>query len=357
MRVPTAIVPPGRLHFTAFWRRFQTTCWNRVGSASTRWSGRGQVDLDPDPGLLGLVPADLDGLVDQGVGVDGLGAEPELAPPGPHHVEQVVDQPGLQGDVAADHLQGGPEVRRDRGLLEQGGDHRQDRGQRGPQLVREDREEPVLDAAGGLGGLLGLAELGLDPEPLGDLGPHGLVGLGQLGGPLADAELEVLAGPAQLVLGLLPLGDVADDRQAQRVGPGVDPADADADRDRRAVLPREEEPLPRVEEAGLLAGGDQAPEVVGVGGGEQVGDAQGERRLALEAGQAEERRVEVDDASVAGVEDDQGVVGLAEDAEGDLDVAFGTHGRALRIAARPPARARPASRRGIHNYNNDMSGG
>ena len=38
-RVATWIVPPAGVNFAAFFTRFQTICWSRAGSASTR-SGR-----------------------------------------------------------------------------------------------------------------------------------------------------------------------------------------------------------------------------------------------------------------------------------------------------------------------------
>ena len=54
--------------------------------------------------------------------------------------------------------------------------------------------------------------------PLGDLGPHGLDGLGQLGGPVADAGLQLVSGLLQIGLDLLPLGDVADEARPSGSG-------------------------------------------------------------------------------------------------------------------------------------------
>ena len=87
--------------------------------------------------------------------------EPQLAADHPAEVQEVVDQPGLQRDVAADHRQVFLHLRRQaRGHLQQG-DGRDHRRQRGAQLVAEHGEEPVLGQAGGLGGLLGLLQLRL----------------------------------------------------------------------------------------------------------------------------------------------------------------------------------------------------
>ena len=141
------------MNLTAFLIRFQKTCWSRAGSASTWWRGGREVERRAAaPCRCDLAAADLDGLADQVVGVDDLPVQRQLAPDDPRHVEQVVDQPGLEVDVPADHLQGradlGRAVAGSSSIAETVG---QDGGQRGPQLVAEDGEELVLGPVGRLG--------------------------------------------------------------------------------------------------------------------------------------------------------------------------------------------------------------
>jgi hypothetical protein len=114
------------------------------------------------------VAADVGGLLDQRMDIDHLPVQRELAPGDPGHVEQVVDQAGLQLDASADHLQRRAELfgnRRD--LVEHRRDAGEHGGQRGSKLVAEDGKELVLRLFGpfGLaaGRLLGAEEPGALP--------------------------------------------------------------------------------------------------------------------------------------------------------------------------------------------------
>ncbi len=49
--------------------------------------------------------ADLDGAVQDGTQLDGLLVQFELAPHDARHIQEVINEPRLQLDVAADHLQ------------------------------------------------------------------------------------------------------------------------------------------------------------------------------------------------------------------------------------------------------------
>ncbi len=120
---------------------------------------RGQIRLDDQSLVVDLASDDVQDVLDQVVEMRRPAVEPQLPADHPAEVQQVVDQPGLQSDVAADHRQVFPHLGRQvRGHLQQahGRDHR---GQRGAQLVAEHGEEAVLRPARCLGRLLGLLQL------------------------------------------------------------------------------------------------------------------------------------------------------------------------------------------------------
>ncbi|CAA9379130.1 MAG: hypothetical protein AVDCRST_MAG64-500 [uncultured Phycisphaerae bacterium] len=150
------------------------------------------------------------------VQVDRLDVQVQLPLPDPGQVQDVVDQPGLELDVPADHRHPLPHVRRGRGV---GLDHlhgRQHGRQRGPQLVAEDGQEPVLGRA----------------RPL-RLGPGLPLGLVQAG-PLQ--RLGALAGERQqevLVVGRERVGLVEPEPEHADRGP----ADHERDARRRLRLP------------------------------------------------------------------------------------------------------------------------
>ena len=162
-------MPPSGVNFTAFLTRFQSTCWSLAGSALTWWSSAGQVEHE----FLGLAEdlalANLDGLLDQGVAVGDAPVQRHLALDDPHHVQQVVDQPGLEVDVLADHLQGRADLLGVGRPLQHRGGRQEDRVERRPQLVREDGEEVVLRPVGTLGLGQQAVPLLLVPPPVGDV--------------------------------------------------------------------------------------------------------------------------------------------------------------------------------------------
>src|SRR5262249_27101146 len=125
--------------------------------------------------------------------------------------------------------------------------------------------------------------------------------------------------------GVDPLRDVARNDQPERVRPGVDPADADVDRDRRFGLAAEGVTFPRVEQAGPEIGLREPLDPVRLVAGEKVPDPQLQEPWAREAGQSQGRRIDADDAMISRVEQQQGVVRLPEEAAGDLFVALGVH--------------------------------
>ncbi len=83
---------------------------------------------------------------------DLLHVEPNLAGHDAAEVEQVVDQPHLRARIAVDHLEAALELfrRRGVGLALQDLRPAEDRAERRAQLVRQRREELVLDASGAL---------------------------------------------------------------------------------------------------------------------------------------------------------------------------------------------------------------
>jgi hypothetical protein len=109
-----------------------------------------QAEPDLDPLLTDVPLADRQRLPDQLVGVHGLAVEPDQAPAEPVEVQQVVDQPGLELDAAADRVERREHPGRGGRVVEQGRGQRQRRGQRSAQFVAEGGQEPVLRPAGGL---------------------------------------------------------------------------------------------------------------------------------------------------------------------------------------------------------------
>ena len=110
-----------------------------------------EVDRELKLGVLEIVAADIDDVVDELMGVDELALEEERAAADAREVEEVVDESSLEDDVAADHLEDGAERVRGVGVAEHGGDGGEDGGERCAELVRERGEEAVLGEVGGLG--------------------------------------------------------------------------------------------------------------------------------------------------------------------------------------------------------------
>ena len=86
------------------------------------------------------------------LGDDDLALQVELAPANARQVQEIVDQAGFQGDVAADHLQHRTRSAAGRsGVVEHRRRGGEDGGQRGAELVAQRGEEAVLGPAGRLG--------------------------------------------------------------------------------------------------------------------------------------------------------------------------------------------------------------
>ena len=129
----------------------------------------GRLHRQPEVVAGDLAAADLDRLVDEPVAVGDLPVQGHLAPDDPHHVQQVVDEPGLEVDVLADHLQRRADLLGVAGPVQHRRGGQQDRVQRRAQLVREDGEELGLRPVGRLGLLLRRPEFLLGPLRLGDI--------------------------------------------------------------------------------------------------------------------------------------------------------------------------------------------
>ncbi len=95
--------------------------------------------------------ADLDRVLDDLAGVGDLQAQVELAAGDAGEVEQVVDQPRLELDVAPDHVQRPAQRGGDALIPGEPGGEEQHGGQRRAQLVAEGGEEVILRLVGGLG--------------------------------------------------------------------------------------------------------------------------------------------------------------------------------------------------------------
>ena len=134
--------------------------------------------------------------------------------------------------------------------------------------------------------------------------------------------------------------DVADDGQPERLGLDVDPGHAHVDRQRLRPRADQAVTLLRVEEGRVAVGRDQPVEGRGDVGDDQVGQAEGQGIAAIELGEPERGRIHVDHAEVVGIEDEQGIVRLAEQAAGDLQLPESFHGLSPHGAPwRPSCRA------------------
>ena len=78
---------------------------------------------------------------------------------GAGHIEEIVDQPRLDLDVAMDHRHGGSDVPVQLGVAHQVRDSEQDRCQGSAQLVAQDGQELIFGPACRLGRLLGFLQL------------------------------------------------------------------------------------------------------------------------------------------------------------------------------------------------------
>ena len=100
--------------------------------------------------------------------VDDLEVQPQPPAKDPREIEQVVDQPGFEFDVAAYHL----ESRQKRRLgfrFQKRRDSNQDRSQRGAQLMAEHRQKAILGVRRRLGHDLGVKKLFFGPFAIGDV--------------------------------------------------------------------------------------------------------------------------------------------------------------------------------------------
>lgn len=89
----------------------------------------------------------------------GLGAQRELVAAQSREVQEVIDEPGFEGDVALNHRESFPDLCRERLVLAQGRGGHQHRGERRAQFMRKLRQEVVLRLDRGLQRLLAAAEL------------------------------------------------------------------------------------------------------------------------------------------------------------------------------------------------------
>ena len=150
--------PPWGVNLMAFFSRFQNTCCRRAASAWTTYGASGPMST-PKCRLRASMSGRQTSTARWMIVAQrhGLLVQFDLAPRDAGHVQQVVDQPGFQFHVAADHLQRLAGARRPaRGSSWSIDDGRQHRRQRRAQLVAEHRQEVVLGLAGLLGGGLGL---------------------------------------------------------------------------------------------------------------------------------------------------------------------------------------------------------
>ncbi len=136
---------------------------------------------------------------------------------------------------------------------------------------------------------------------------------GEQRGREAEETIERLLRPP-------PLAHVAHDRKAQRCGLHVHTRDAHVNGHRRSLLADEVVALLRVEECRVAVRLDEPVEHLGRVGDDQVRQTKRHRLAAVEPGEPQGRRVEVDHAEVARVEDKQRVVRLAEQAAGNLEL-------------------------------------
>jgi hypothetical protein len=153
------------VNFTALLSRFQKT-WVSVGPDAVllgRELHHEIQTLAPDLPFHGR-----DRVLDDLPGVDVPAVQLELAARDARQVEQIVDQPRLQLDVALDH----GKLARVAGEVGIGFEARDDgehRRQRRAQLVAQGGEEAVLGLVGGLGLLMGPLQLLLHARAVGDV--------------------------------------------------------------------------------------------------------------------------------------------------------------------------------------------
>ena len=148
------------------------------GIAGNRWRMRGEDCFDPQSLRLGRRPEGLDRALDQMWQLDPLDVEPHLAGDDPRDVEHILDDLGQRRRVALDGV--------DRAYRPLGRDDArlhhprvaEDRVQRRAQLVRQRRQELVLEAARFLDADVQLRVLKAD-RPRADAGDEMLVLLGE----------------------------------------------------------------------------------------------------------------------------------------------------------------------------------
>ena len=120
--------------------------------------------------------------------VDDLAFQDERAAADSRQVEEVVDEPGFQEHVAANHLQNGAKRIWRVGVGKHCGDGGEHRGQRRAELVAQGGQKAVLGAVGGLG--LGAGRLLAEhPDPF-------------LGGTLVLGDVAQHQHPAQGIIAL-----------------------------------------------------------------------------------------------------------------------------------------------------------
>jgi len=146
----TSMWPPDGVNFTALVSRFQNTCCRRP--ASPRATGLG-VESDAQPQLLRLdrKPHRIDGGIDHLHEIDRLHVELHFPRDDAAHVEQVRDDLRLHSCVALDGLDAAEMVFAVRLQALEESRPAEDRVERRAQLVRDRREEFILEPAHALG--------------------------------------------------------------------------------------------------------------------------------------------------------------------------------------------------------------
>ena len=94
--------------------------------------------------LLNFAGHQLQRLAEDIVRIDGLKVQAQFAAGDPREIEQVVDEFYLQRDALSDDLDIGAGLRRQSGIIGQGGDQEQGGVERGAQFMRERREKLIL---------------------------------------------------------------------------------------------------------------------------------------------------------------------------------------------------------------------
>src|SRR5262249_44050838 len=114
-------------------------------------------DLEPDLPRVGRRSHHLDRRLDHRGEVDGADLEPELAGHDARDVEEIVDELRLRLRVALDRLERAPRLLLVESPATQHARPREDRRERGAELVRDHRDEGILGAVRLLGDLASLA--------------------------------------------------------------------------------------------------------------------------------------------------------------------------------------------------------